>query len=422
MIYINDSSRVWHVAKVGNDGNSGHAGQYPVNLANDAKLTIGAAVSAAASGDTIIIWPGDYAENVTFGSKTLTMVGTNRKKCRIIPANGNGVVCNEVDGCHFENLTISSTDNIGLDARYRNGITVENCDIFGAFDAIILNQSSDILLKNSLFQGKYDGGNGDRVNRIIATDCIFRTDGTYGASSPARGMYLEGSRGVFKNCIFWAERNDSSSQTCAAISTISGIQTANLTFLGCYFYAKNGANNTGRCCGVEIDLANDRAIFADCLISVPATKGYIYGVLTNKSGVMALLKNCIVLTSASGTPTEIYDLKNAAGSLITKGCGYLTTSGVITEGGSGWANGLAAALFTNGAANKLKIDAAGKVDAASIEGINAESLQKAAKMLLNKAMQNKLTGAIRYYDDDGQTVILTHTPEEGESSLTRAVS
>ncbi len=245
MIYINDSSRVWHVAKVGNDANSGHAGQYPVNLANDAKLTIGAAVSAAASGDTIIIWPGDYAENVTFGSKTLTMVGTNRKKCRIIPATGYGVVCNGADGCHFKNLTISATDaasyGIGLDARYKNGTIVENCDIFGAFDAIILNESSDILLKNSLFQGKYDGGNGDRVNRIIAIDCIFRTDGTFGTSTPARGMYLAGSRGVFKNCIFWAERNDSSSQTCAAVGTTSAMQTSHLTFTGCYFYAKNGA-------------------------------------------------------------------------------------------------------------------------------------------------------------------------------------
>ncbi len=47
-------------------------------------------------------------------------------------------------------------------------------------------------------------------------------------------------------------------------------------------------------------------------------------------------------------------------------------------------------------------------------------LDKAAKMLLNKAVQNKVTGAIQYYDDDGQTVILTHTPQDGESQITRA--
>jgi len=44
------------------------------------------------------------------------------------------------------------------------------------------------------------------------------------------------------------------------------------------------------------------------------------------------------------------------------------------------------------------------------------------KMLANKAIQNKSTGAIDYYDDDGQTVILTHTPTDDESSMTRTPS
>jgi len=44
------------------------------------------------------------------------------------------------------------------------------------------------------------------------------------------------------------------------------------------------------------------------------------------------------------------------------------------------------------------------------------------KLLANKAVQNKSTGAIDYYDDDGQTVILTHTPTDDESSITRTPS
>ena len=90
-MYFLDSSHVWHVAKTGSDSNSGHAGQYPISLANDAKVTIAAAVSAAASGDTIIIWPGDYAENVNFGGKALNLVGASRNKSRIVPASGSGV-------------------------------------------------------------------------------------------------------------------------------------------------------------------------------------------------------------------------------------------------------------------------------------------------------------------------------------------
>ncbi|MHC4156505.1 MAG: hypothetical protein ACYST6_16525 [Planctomycetota bacterium] len=48
--------------------------------------------------------------------------------------------------------------------------------------------------------------------------------------------------------------------------------------------------------------------------------------------------------------------------------------------------------------------------------------ETAAKVLINKAVQTKSTGVIEYYDDDGQTVILTHTPDDTESSITRAPS
>jgi len=48
--------------------------------------------------------------------------------------------------------------------------------------------------------------------------------------------------------------------------------------------------------------------------------------------------------------------------------------------------------------------------------------EKAAKVLVNKAVQSKATGAIDYYDDDGETVILTHTPTDAESTLTRILS
>ncbi|MHC4116006.1 MAG: hypothetical protein ACYSWO_00720 [Planctomycetota bacterium] len=43
----------------------------------------------------------------------------------------------------------------------------------------------------------------------------------------------------------------------------------------------------------------------------------------------------------------------------------------------------------------------------------------ADKMLANKATQTKSTGQIKYYDDDGQTILLTHTPADTEAALTR---
>ncbi len=60
----------------------------------------------------------------------------------------------------------------------------------------------------------------------------------------------------------------------------------------------------------------------------------------------------------------------------------------------------------------------------SIENRFAGSLifSKAAKVLINKAVQNKITGAVTYYDDDGETVILTQTPTDEESNITRMPS
>ncbi len=46
----------------------------------------------------------------------------------------------------------------------------------------------------------------------------------------------------------------------------------------------------------------------------------------------------------------------------------------------------------------------------------------ADKLLANKAAQNKSNGQILYYDDDGQTVLLTLTPTDTESTITRTPS
>ena len=43
----------------------------------------------------------------------------------------------------------------------------------------------------------------------------------------------------------------------------------------------------------------------------------------------------------------------------------------------------------------------------------------ADKLLANKAIQNKASGVIEYYDDDGQTVLLTHAPTDAEAAITR---
>lgn len=53
---------------------------------------------------------------------------------------------------------------------------------------------------------------------------------------------------------------------------------------------------------------------------------------------------------------------------------------------------------------------------------SGELYKKAAKVLVNKAIQNKSSGAVVYYDDDGETPMLTHTPADSDTEITRTPS
>jgi len=365
-MYQLDSSHVWHVAKTGNNGNSGHAGQYPINLANDAKLTIGAAVSAAASGDTIVIWPGDYAEAVSVSGKALAFIGTNRNKSKIVPVSGDGLTLD--NNCSVKNLAIEAlaTNAKALKFFMKENLTVEDCDIYGGYDGIYFSNSNHIFLKNCRIRGKYDGGNLGSAEGLVAENCIFQGLGTYSTTVDCRALYGIG-KGAFLNCAFLAERNDTSSKKIYAIYLSSN---ARAVFSNCIFEVSSGADHTGN----------------------------IGGVYVSGTNAAALLKNCSVRSVSSGNPSSgPYDLFQVNGKIIVSASNYETTSGTIIQGGYGWSEGIEKELTD----------------------IN---LDKAAKLLLNKAIQDKTAGKIDYYDDDGQTIILTHTPTDSKSTIERIPS
>ncbi len=51
-----------------------------------------------------------------------------------------------------------------------------------------------------------------------------------------------------------------------------------------------------------------------------------------------------------------------------------------------------------------------------------EDIALIRKILANKAVQDKLTGAVTYYDDDGVTPILVQTPTETDAEITKTPS
>ena len=78
-----------------------------------------------------------------------------------------------------------------------------------------------------------------------------------------------------------------------------------------------------------------------------------------------------------------------------------------------------AAIIVWDAANNTILPVIQEIQLVDYEGAD---LEKSAKVIINKAVQTKATGEIDYYDDDGETVILTHTPTDAESTITRMPS
>jgi hypothetical protein len=99
------------------------------------KTTITAAVNAAMPGDTVLIAPGTYAEDVVI-KQSISLIGSNR--ATVINATGlsNGIFINGM----------SSEPGIGVWGVVISGITVRNAN----FEGILVANASDVTLTGNL--------------------------------------------------------------------------------------------------------------------------------------------------------------------------------------------------------------------------------------------------------------------------------
>ena len=98
-----DVDNVLYVTKSGNDANTGRD-------INHAKLTIQAAVTAAAVGDTILVYPGTYTETVTHAANNVTVMAQGKpSNCIITQADANVINFNTRTGILYLNFGISCT-------------------------------------------------------------------------------------------------------------------------------------------------------------------------------------------------------------------------------------------------------------------------------------------------------------------------
>jgi len=477
-MYLLDSSNVWHVAKTGNDGNGGHAQQYPVALAADAKLTIGAAITAAAAGDTIIIWPGTYTEKVTV-SKTLNIIGTSREKCIITQAADTALTFSaSVEGSVLQSLSVISTDTGGTKYGIKLGNSNHHTQIIdvycsGDLDGIHLSSSNNVYMKNVHGKGRYDGIQTGSGNNRLLENCTGETTGASTTTAYPSGIVIgAGTNCVLKNCTAYALRAINSDDYDLCGIRFEGKGVIN----NCSVYVHHTGTGAHKTFGILANTQTGIGVVSNCTVVAEADYGTVVGIGTEDNGILTIGHSTIysggsvyangsctaqvtgyektrfVDSGTLGTPpndywntwtiewvtgnnagesiavddwdtdTDTFYFASAFTNDIEVGDAYrivqyypptayslsnggvnITVQATYYNNNTGWTNGTITQMGTGWAASvKSQCDST-----------------VAAKILKNKAVQNKSTGVIEYYDDDGTTVVLTHIPTDGELTITR---
>ena len=232
------------------------------------------AINAAVSGDTIVVMPGTYVENINMSGKAITLQSIEPTSPAIITStiidggtNGSVITCNNREGAETVISGFLITNGSGTD-RYNNGETcgggiyydrsspiVTNCTFNGNkayYGGGIYNYDSFATVINCTFNGNTAISNGGGMYNIgsspTVTNCTFSSNK---ASSFGGGMYNFASSASITNCTFSSDTaglgggmfNDASSETVTNC-TFSSNTTA---YKGGGMYNARTTNTISKC-------------------------------------------------------------------------------------------------------------------------------------------------------------------------------
>jgi len=399
--YFGDSDYTIHVDDAnGNDANDGRS------FAN-AKKTINSALTACPDGGVIVIWPGTYNEQIDLltAGKTITLLGMSRNKTIITQSGGNETIPTTYDGCKLENLTVKQTGTGRcIHISGKDSLEFIDCDFICTGDMVIDGSASyKASFKNCYLFGEYDTI--FMGEELIVDGCILVTDGTYSGSDDARIIRCASdftAKILVKDSILYAQPSyrkatgkspelyeSDRNLYCIYGNTMDELVVLENSILIADGYKPTGAHTSSYCSGNAACVG-----LIDRLVA----------------------KNCIFFsrTDENQSATDAYGLKNCNA--------QISNCSIIVSGADAsydfYADSAQTIYLVNTRYNSSQIGANVTVNAVP----SGMTFEKAAKSLVNKAIQNKNTGAIDYYDDDGQTILFTHMPIDDESTITRTPS
>jgi len=192
-----------YVNKTGNDSNDGSTPAL-------AKLTIGAALTAASNDDTIDIGAGTYSEEITCGSLTgVTIQGaTGQPEDVIITSNVQGTPTVKMyDGCILKDLTV----------LYNPSATPSGAGYLNTFCIIPVSSTRSYHIDNCIVKstrnGMDDSKSTSTINRTqfeyvgARSACPVSGNAGYGGSGNTNTIYQlqatgQEMAGIFTSCLF----------------------------------------------------------------------------------------------------------------------------------------------------------------------------------------------------------------------------
>ncbi len=244
MSYDYTKTNVWYVSKSGNDSNSGHSW-------GGAYVTIGQAITDSTAGDAIIIAPGHFEESANASSLDgLTIISQHGFGTHI--DGGANAAIQLGNYTKIKGLRLTSTKTTGtVFAASKTGCVVEDCWVSGT--SIVVNAISSVgfRLVRTTVTGTSPCANFYGATKWFMKDCILSTDCTYGSgNSYISAMEASGGSGLAENCMFIAERDDTTDKDTAAVNIFTDA-TGYYTFKNCIFSAKQAnESGTGKVAGV----------------------------------------------------------------------------------------------------------------------------------------------------------------------------
>ncbi|MBC8402241.1 MAG: PQQ-binding-like beta-propeller repeat protein, partial [Candidatus Marinimicrobia bacterium] len=196
---------VWHVTTNGNNNNNGSE--------SAPFATIQYSIDYSSNGDTVLVHPGTYVENINFNGKNIVVKSVSGSVSAIIDGNDNGTV-----------VTFNNGEN---NTSELNGFTITNGNVSGI--SIGKNVSSSPLILNCIIKDNSgDWGGGiycENSSAVFKNNLITNNEATYNGG----GIYRDDDGSVdIINCTISGN---------SALSNGGGLSTAsNDTVINCIIY------------------------------------------------------------------------------------------------------------------------------------------------------------------------------------------